>query len=176
LDDRVSDKEPPAQTERREAIEFLIEQERALFEAEDQRRDLADGLTAFALTAALTLAGLSVTLANQVDESKPGAQAAFAVVAFSAGLAVIMRAVSGYFHRRRTWFSTHSQETSAAIKALRALERKWVPGTSALCGPWSMAWLLTATQRRDCTDEPHAKSRALGDEQSPGGRRKRAPR
>ena len=54
-----------------EVLEFLIEQERELLASEEGRVGGADSRTALALTAALTLAGLTVTAAGSLDRA-PG--------------------------------------------------------------------------------------------------------
>ncbi len=126
---------PPPQSVRTqcsdEALDRLVEQERKLFEADDQRQGAADGRTAVVLTAALTLTGLSLTAWDNVAAASRGAKLGFAAVALiTAGLA-LLRAGSGYFHRGDTWFSTHSKDTSDALRALRSHEAEIVPSIAA---------------------------------------------
>jgi hypothetical protein len=112
-------------------LDLLIEQEHKLFETDDQRQGAADGRTAVILTAALTLTGLSLTAWDDVAGASREGKIGFAVVAMIAGALALLRSGSGYFHSEKTWFSSHSKHTSAALRQLRLRETELVPGLAS---------------------------------------------
>jgi hypothetical protein len=120
--------DPPGSAAIDDRLDFLIEQERRLFESDDQLQGAADGRTAVVVTAAITITGLSVAGWKGVAEASTGGKLGFAGVAVVAGVLALIRAGSGYFRGRDPLFSTHSAYTSHALRELRAREAELVPG------------------------------------------------